>query len=148
MLGALNLIKTEYCPKWKMLDHWKLAKDLCVCVCVCVCVEREREREMKASLQIQKELGEWVAWVQCVHTCVRSEPPHQSYQPTTFPLSIPALSIRLPAMPCPAMQQKKEALHSWCMLYYLITSYLDIKGSSLLQWGGVMWGLCGQQWGE
>ena len=32
LLGALDLIKTEYCSKWKVLNHWKLAKHLwCVC---------------------------------------------------------------------------------------------------------------------
>ena len=51
VLGALNLIITEYCPKWKMLDHWKLAKDLCVCVC-------ERERERESIMTHQREVGE------------------------------------------------------------------------------------------
>ena len=124
VLGALNLIKTEYCTKWKMLHHWKLAKDLCVCV-----RERKRKREREREVKIQRERGGVSSLFQCVHTCIRSQPPHQPYQPTTFPLSSP---LYLYSQPWPGQRKPSSASHT-CKPHYLIPSYLDIKGSSLLQ---------------
>ena len=125
-----------------MLDHWKLAKDLCVCVCVCVCVwERERESIMTH----QREVGEWVPGFNvCTHLLDQSH--HISIiSQQHFPYLFPFISqaphhhpVPMTCLACPAIisQAREEAFNGRCNPHYLMPNYPDIKGSSLLQWGG------------